>query len=100
MTTNKFVFKVLKEDNGFADVLLDREVFKSVAGYETPTPYKTGVTKTGEGVRIYTIAGLPVYRKYVKGVTKFDDKYQFKMKSSDAHEALMLSDDALDMSFA
>lgn len=97
---NKIVYKILKEENGYADVMLDREVFKTLAGFETALPYKTGVSKSGEGVRIYTVSGVPVYRRFIKGETKADDKYQFKMKSEDAQALLITNTEALPFSFA
>lgn len=100
MTTNKFVYKIINEPvDGYTDVVLDRETFKMLAGFKTAMSYKTGVTKSGEGVRIYELGDVPVYRAYVKGENGANDSYKFKMKLEDAQAALMETEDALPFSF-
>jgi len=96
---NKFVYKILSDSpDGYSDVVLDRETFKSVVGYKTTLPYTTGVAKSGVGVRIYIIEGMQVFRKYTK-TEEGAESYQFKMKTEDAQAALMDGGTELPFSF-
>ncbi len=78
------VRKIFEESNGYSKVSVNVEIFKAIAGFKPTLPYTTSRSESGKGVRVFNIAGTPVYTIY-----EGENKSSIIMKSEDAKKHLL-----------
>jgi hypothetical protein len=78
------VRQIFEENNGFARVSVNTELFKALSGFIPALPYKTARSANGKGIRAYNVGGTPVFTQY-DGETK---KTSIIMSTEDAKKHL------------
>lgn len=81
---NLVINKIIREENtGYSHVSVSRELFDAMHGIKPALPYETKADKSGNGIRIFTINGTPIYSRYDK--TTYKTIFIMKTKDAKAH---------------
>jgi len=83
------VREIIEEKDGFAQVVVSRDVFEATRGFVPKLPYERAANAKGEGIRIYTFAeGKKLYVKYSKDEETGAATSTFVTDSPTAHACL------------